>query len=175
MAQPTPSPTNSPPPQTSNVSPLPTPSRPQGELNALLGKGSQFEGKLIFEGTVRIDGKFSGEIISRHRAVIAQRAWSRPLLVGTIALIAGVQGYAWWYDAGRAAGKPHTLEFWAHAGWIPPTGWLLWVLCAALGIAAMLAFAVTEGLAGVRVRASPPGFEAVDQSPARITRSPSRS
>ena len=26
------------------------------ELNALLGKGSSFEGKLLFEGTVRIDG-----------------------------------------------------------------------------------------------------------------------
>jgi cytoskeletal protein CcmA (bactofilin family) len=74
MAQPTPSPTNSPPPQTSNVSPLPTPSRPQGELNALLGKGSQFEGKLIFEGTVRIDGKFSGEIVSTDTLIVGEGA-----------------------------------------------------------------------------------------------------
>jgi cytoskeletal protein CcmA (bactofilin family) len=74
MAQPTPSPTNSPPPPTSNVSPLPTPSRPQGELNALLGKGSQFEGKLLFEGTVRIDGKFSGEIISTDTLIIGEGA-----------------------------------------------------------------------------------------------------
>ncbi|HEY2029412.1 MAG TPA: polymer-forming cytoskeletal protein [Myxococcales bacterium] len=74
MAQPTPSPTNSPPPQTSNVSPLPTPSRPQGELNALLGKGSQFEGKLIFEGTVRIDGKFAGEIVSTDVLIIGEGA-----------------------------------------------------------------------------------------------------
>jgi len=29
-----------------------------GDLNALLGRGSEFEGKLTFEGTVRIDGKF---------------------------------------------------------------------------------------------------------------------
>ena len=27
-----------------------------GSLNALLGRGSQFDGKLTFEGTVRIDG-----------------------------------------------------------------------------------------------------------------------
>jgi hypothetical protein len=117
----------------------------------------------------------SGEIISRHRAVIAQRAWSRPLLVAAIALIAGFQAYAWWYDAGRAAGNPHTLEFWHDAGWIPPTGWLLWVLCATLGTAAMLTFAATEGFAGGRSRASAPGLEAIDHSPARITRSPSRS
>jgi len=30
-----------------------------GDLNALLGKGSEFEGKLAFEGKVRIDGTFS--------------------------------------------------------------------------------------------------------------------
>jgi cytoskeletal protein CcmA (bactofilin family) len=33
-----------------------------GDLNALLGKGSEFEGKLAFEGKVRIDGSFTGEI-----------------------------------------------------------------------------------------------------------------
>jgi cytoskeletal protein CcmA (bactofilin family) len=32
------------------------------DLNALLGKGSEFEGKLAFEGKVRIDGTFTGEI-----------------------------------------------------------------------------------------------------------------
>ncbi len=59
----------------SNVSPLPTPTaRPQGELNALLGKGSQFEGKLLFEGAVRIDGKFSGEIISTDTLIIGEGA-----------------------------------------------------------------------------------------------------
>lgn len=30
----------------------------------LLGKGTEFEGKLIFEGTLRIDGKFRGEVIT---------------------------------------------------------------------------------------------------------------
>ncbi len=33
-----------------------------GDLNALLGRGSEFEGKLAFEGKVRIDGTFTGEI-----------------------------------------------------------------------------------------------------------------
>jgi cytoskeletal protein CcmA (bactofilin family) len=81
MAQPTPSPT---PPQSplpgsssvpsSNVSPLPSASRPPTELNALLGKGSQFEGKLLFEGTVRIDGRFSGEIVSTDTLIIGEGA-----------------------------------------------------------------------------------------------------
>jgi cytoskeletal protein CcmA (bactofilin family) len=39
-----------------------SPSTSTGELNALLGKGSEFEGKLAFEGKVRIDGTFTGEI-----------------------------------------------------------------------------------------------------------------
>jgi len=95
MAQPTPSPTNSPPPQTSNVSPLPTPSRPQGELNALLGKGSQFEGKLIFEGTVRIDGKFSGEIVSTDTLIIGEGAEVKAnIQVGTLTCLGDYQGDA---------------------------------------------------------------------------------
>src|SRR5229473_3541548 len=45
-----------------------------GELNALLGKGSAFEGKLLFEGTVRIDGKFTGEIVSTDTLMIGEGA-----------------------------------------------------------------------------------------------------
>lgn len=33
-----------------------------GELQALLGQGAEFSGKLTFTGRVRIDGEFSGEI-----------------------------------------------------------------------------------------------------------------
>src|ERR1700742_2004394 len=35
---------------------------PATEITALLGQGTRFEGKLHFEGRVRIDGAFSGEI-----------------------------------------------------------------------------------------------------------------
>ena len=34
----------------------------RGEINALLGHGTEFSGKLTYQGTVRIDGVFSGEI-----------------------------------------------------------------------------------------------------------------
>jgi cytoskeletal protein CcmA (bactofilin family) len=38
--------------------------RAANELNAFLGRGCIYEGKLTFEGRVRIDGKFTGEIFS---------------------------------------------------------------------------------------------------------------
>jgi cytoskeletal protein CcmA (bactofilin family) len=41
-----------------------------GEVNAVLGKGTEFEGKLTFEGEVRIAGKFTGEIFSKDRLQI---------------------------------------------------------------------------------------------------------
>lgn len=48
------------------------PAAPAGELNALLGRGSVFEGKLVFEGTVRIDGKFKGEIHSEGKLIVGE-------------------------------------------------------------------------------------------------------
>lgn len=44
------------------------------ELMALLGEGASFEGKLIFEGRVRIDGKFRGDIVSDGTLVVGDRA-----------------------------------------------------------------------------------------------------
>ena len=45
-----------------------------GDLNALLGRGSEFDGKLTFEGTVRIDGKFTGSIITNDTLVVGEGA-----------------------------------------------------------------------------------------------------
>src|SRR5690349_5464164 len=42
------------------------------DLNALLGRGSEFEGKLTFEGTVRIDGKFTGTIVTGDVLVVGE-------------------------------------------------------------------------------------------------------
>ncbi|MGB8932645.1 MAG: polymer-forming cytoskeletal protein [Anaeromyxobacteraceae bacterium] len=44
------------------------------DLNALLGRGSEFEGKLTFDGTVRIDGKFTGTIVTKDVLVIGEGA-----------------------------------------------------------------------------------------------------
>ena len=95
MAQINPAPTT---PATTTAQPLPTaaPSRPpSGELNALLGKGSQFEGKLLFEGSVRIDGKFSGEIISTDTLVIGEGAEVKAnIQVGSLTCLGDYSGDA---------------------------------------------------------------------------------
>ncbi|MDY0059622.1 MAG: polymer-forming cytoskeletal protein [Myxococcota bacterium] len=46
----------------------------EGKLNALLGSDSEFEGKLSFEGIVRIDGTFKGEIFSDGVLVVGEQA-----------------------------------------------------------------------------------------------------
>ena len=92
MAQTTTTPISPPPP--TNLSQLPTPSRGP-ELNALLGKGSQFEGKLLFEGTVRIDGKFSGEIVSTDTLIIGEGAEVKAnVQVGTLVCLGDYSGDA---------------------------------------------------------------------------------
>ena len=45
-----------------------------GEITTLLGRGASFEGKLTFDGTVRIDGKFKGEVFSDDTLVIGEGA-----------------------------------------------------------------------------------------------------
>ena len=45
-----------------------------GDIHTLLGKGSEFTGKLTFEGQVRIDGKFNGEIFTKDTIVIGDGA-----------------------------------------------------------------------------------------------------
>ena len=47
---------------------------PQLEVTALLGQGCSFEGRLIFEGIVRIDGKFTGDIFTRDSLIIGPDA-----------------------------------------------------------------------------------------------------
>jgi len=47
---------------------------PATEITALLGRGTRFEGKLFFEGRVRIDGAFKGEIKSDDTLIIGDGA-----------------------------------------------------------------------------------------------------
>ncbi len=47
---------------------------PVTELTALLGRGTRFEGKLLFEGPTRIEGWFRGEIRSDSVLVIGEGA-----------------------------------------------------------------------------------------------------
>jgi cytoskeletal protein CcmA (bactofilin family) len=63
------------------------------EINTLLGKGSKFEGKLSFEGTVRIDGRLHGEIFSDDILVIGEGAEvSAEIEVGVLIVKGNVTG-----------------------------------------------------------------------------------
>jgi cytoskeletal protein CcmA (bactofilin family) len=58
-----------------------------------LGKGSEFEGKLKFEGTVIIDGKFKGEIRSTGTLVIGAKALvEAEIEVGSCVIIGKFKG-----------------------------------------------------------------------------------
>jgi cytoskeletal protein CcmA (bactofilin family) len=42
------------------------------EVNAFLGKGTTFEGKMTFEGIFRLDGKFDGEIFAGDSLIVGE-------------------------------------------------------------------------------------------------------
>ncbi len=64
-----------------------------GDLNALLGRGSEFEGKLTFEGTVRIDGKFNGTIVTNDVLVVGEGAKvSAEISAGTVIVHGEITG-----------------------------------------------------------------------------------
>jgi cytoskeletal protein CcmA (bactofilin family) len=46
----------------------------KGEIKAFLGPGSQFEGKLVFDEIVRLDGEFRGEITSKDTLIVGEQA-----------------------------------------------------------------------------------------------------
>lgn len=60
------------------------------ELVALLGEGAEFEGKLVFEGNVRIDGHFRGSIVSEGTLVIGERGEVQATItVGALIVLGG--------------------------------------------------------------------------------------
>ena len=44
------------------------------EINAFLGRGTTFEGKITFEGMFRVDGSFNGEISAGDALVVGETA-----------------------------------------------------------------------------------------------------
>ena len=64
-----------------------------GEVHTILGKGSEFEGKLTFEGQVRIDGKFSGQVFTKDSLVIGEGAKvNAEINAGTVIVNGVVEG-----------------------------------------------------------------------------------
>lgn len=64
-----------------------------GPISGLIEKGCEFEGKLTFEGTVRINGKFTGEIFSEGTLVVGEGAMlDGKLDVGNVIVHGEVRG-----------------------------------------------------------------------------------
>lgn len=63
------------------------------EVRAFLGKGAEFIGKLIFNGAVRIDGEFQGEVYGQGSLVIGEGAQVKAnITVNSIYIGGDVQG-----------------------------------------------------------------------------------
>jgi len=59
------------------------------EITTLLGHSTEFEGKLSFEGAIRIDGKFTGEIQSDGMLIVGEKAVVRAETQAGVILIYG--------------------------------------------------------------------------------------
>ena len=60
------------------------------ELTSLIGEGSSFNGKLLFEGRVRIDGKFHGAIASDDVLILGEKAdVDATIEVGSLIVLGG--------------------------------------------------------------------------------------
>lgn len=63
----------------------------QQDTGSLLGQGSAFNGKLTFMGTVRIEGRMDGEIVSDDTLVVADGGEVRGIInVGTLIVTGGL-------------------------------------------------------------------------------------
>ncbi len=60
-----------------------------GQLTALLDQGASFEGKLTFEGTVRIGGNFKGEIFTHDTLVINPGAVVEAQIEADLVIVSG--------------------------------------------------------------------------------------
>src|SRR6266851_7959436 len=70
---------------------LPTPLG--GTSDLLLGAGAEFEGKLTFKGTVRIDAKFTGTIVTNDVLVVGENARiNAEITCGTVVVQGEVNG-----------------------------------------------------------------------------------
>ena len=66
---------------------------PAESSDLLLGAGVQFEGKLTFKGTVRIDAKFVGSIVTNDVLVVGERAKiDAEITCGTVVVHGEVNG-----------------------------------------------------------------------------------
>jgi cytoskeletal protein CcmA (bactofilin family) len=66
---------------------------PSANGDLLLGEGAEFEGKLTFSGTVRIDAKFKGSIVTNDVLVVGEHAKvDADITCGTVIVYGEVNG-----------------------------------------------------------------------------------
>lgn len=63
--------------------------RHKEEINTILGWGTEFEGKLTFEGAVRVEGKFTGEVQSNGMLIIGEKAVVQADIRAGVVLVRG--------------------------------------------------------------------------------------
>jgi cytoskeletal protein CcmA (bactofilin family) len=64
-----------------------------GDIRAFLGEGTSFSGILQFEGTVRLDGRFDGEISGSDLLIVGETAAARAdIKVGSLVVGGRVEG-----------------------------------------------------------------------------------
>ena len=61
-----------------------------GNLTAFIDQGSEFEGKLSFRDTVRIDGHFSGEISSDNTLIVGETGQIQATIHSVCVVISGL-------------------------------------------------------------------------------------
>ncbi|MAG33463.1 MAG: hypothetical protein CL908_21510 [Deltaproteobacteria bacterium] len=61
-----------------------------GNLTAFIDQGSEFEGKLSFKDTVRIDGTFSGEISSDNTLIVGESGQIHATIKSVCVVISGL-------------------------------------------------------------------------------------
>ncbi len=70
-----------------------SPTGPTATSDLLLGHGAEFEGKLTFAGTVRIDAKFKGSIMTNDVLVVGEHATiDADITCGTVVVYGQVNG-----------------------------------------------------------------------------------
>jgi cytoskeletal protein CcmA (bactofilin family) len=71
------------------IKPINKKKKQKEEINTLLGLGTEFEGKLTFEGAVRVDGKFAGEVRSNGMFIIGEKAIVRADIQAGVVMVRG--------------------------------------------------------------------------------------
>ena len=88
-----------------------------GALTAFIDQGSEFSGKLSFKDTVRIDGRFEGEISSENTLIVGESGSVTATIKSQVVIISGevhgeitASGQVVLHKTARVDGNIHTAR-----------------------------------------------------------------